>query len=109
MSKNINPNLKLTTVAFEPAIVLVEGKRNSTAGGSAILKNIGDETFVCRSVSASCGCTTPSGIETGTTLEPGETRELHFSIQLNTPSNKYIYVHGNCTTVSLTISKNITE
>jgi hypothetical protein len=107
MIDNINPNLKLTTVVFEPEIIVVTGKRNQTVTGSVMVKNTGDETFVCQSVAKSCGCTTPSGINTGTIIEPGESKELNFSIQLSTPSDKFIYVHGNATAISLRIAKNI--
>jgi hypothetical protein len=94
-------------VVFEPDVVLVTGRRNDTVSGKALVKNIGNETFVCQSVSKSCGCTTPSGINTGTIIEPGESNELNFSIQLGTPSDKFIYVHGNATAISLRITKNI--
>jgi hypothetical protein len=107
MTDNINPNLKLTTVVFEPEVVVVTGSRNQTVSGKALVKNIGNETFVCQSVSKSCGCTTPSGINTGTIIEPGESKELDFTIQLGTPSDKFIYVHGNATAISLRITKNI--
>jgi hypothetical protein len=109
MSENINPNLKLTTVVFEPEIIVVEGKRDQTVGGSVMVKNIGDETFICQSVAKSCGCTTPSGVTTGTIIEPGESKELSFTIKLGTPSDKFIYVHGNATAISLRIAKRILQ
>jgi len=107
MSDNINPELKLTTVVFEPEVVVVTGKRNQTVSGKALVKNTGENTFFCRSVSKSCGCTTPSGINAGTIIEPGESKELSFTIQLGTPSDKFVYVHGNATAISLRIAKNI--
>lgn len=104
-----NPNLTLTTVVFEPEIIVVEGKRDETVKGSVMVKNIGNETFVCQSVSKSCGCTNPSGITTGTIIEPGESKELSFEIKLSTPSDKFIYVHGNATAISVRIAKHILE
>ena len=107
MTDNINPELKLTTVVFEPEVVVVTGKRDQTVSGKALVKNTGENTFFCKSVAKSCGCTTPSGISGGTIIEPGESKELHFTIKLGTPSDKFIYVHGNATAISLRISKNI--
>ena len=107
MSEIINPNLKLTTVVFEPEVIVVEGKRDETVSGSVMVKNIGEETFICQDVSKSCGCTTPLGVNTGTIIEPGESKELSFTIKLGTPSDKFIYVFGNSTAISLRIAKNI--
>ena len=108
MENNLDPNNDLTTIVFEPANVIVTGQKNQTVSGSSLVKNIGTTRFTCRSVAKSCGCTTPSGIDTGTIIEPGESKELFFSIELSTPADKFIYVHGNCTTISLRITKQIT-
>lgn len=108
MEKNLDPNNDLTTIEFEPANVIVTGKKNETVSGSSKVKNIGTTRFTCRSVAKSCGCTTPWGIDTGTIIEPGESKELSFNIELSTPADKFIYVHGNCTTISLRITKQIT-
>ncbi len=108
MENNLEINNDITKIVFEPSSVTVTGQKNQTVSGSSIIKNIGTTRFTCRSVAKSCGCTTPSGIDTGTIIEPGESKELFFSIELSTPADKFIYVHGNCTTISLRIIKQIT-
>jgi len=108
MENNLEINNDITTIVFEPSSVTVTGQKNQTVSGSSIIKNIGTTRFTCRSVAKSCGCTTPSGIDTGTIIEPGESKELFFSIELSSPADKFIYVHGNCTTISLRIIKQIT-
>lgn len=108
MENNLEINNDITTIVFEPSSVTVTGQKNQTVSGSSMVKNIGTTRFTCRSVAKSCGCTTPSGIDTGTIIEPGESKELFFSIELSTPADKFIYVHGNCTTISLRIIKQIT-
>lgn len=97
----------LTTIIFEPEVVVVTGKKDETVFGKSTVKNVGENPFFCSQVSKSCGCTTPEGVAAGTVIEPGESKELTFSIKLGTPSDKFIYVAGNATTISLRIAKNI--
>lgn len=96
-----------TTIVFIPESVVVTGKRDDTVSGKAVVKNTGDKVFYCQSVTKSCGCTTPEGINVGTEIAPGEEKELIFNITLSTPSDKFIYVNGNATTAALRIVKNI--
>ena len=93
-----------TTIEFTPNEVLVKGTRNSQQTGKSTLKNIGEVDFICKNVSANCGCTVPRNIKTGTILKPGETIEVDFSIKLGTQGTKRIFVMGNCVTASLGIN-----
>jgi hypothetical protein len=96
-----------TVLQFNPATVLVKGKRNEHGTGKSTLTNIGEVDFVCRSVTSSCGCTTPNNIKTGQVLKAGESVEITFSRHLTSPGTKYVYVSGNCTTVSLAVAAEI--
>jgi hypothetical protein len=40
----------------------------------------------------------------GQILKPGESVEISFSRHLTSPGTKYVYVSGNCTTVSLAVA-----
>jgi hypothetical protein len=96
-----------TVLQFSPATVVVMGKRNDHGVGKATLTNIGNSDFVCRDVTSSCGCTKPDNIKTGQILKPGESIEITFSRHLTSPGTKYVYVSGNCTTVSLAVGAEI--
>ena len=96
-----------TELQFNPENVLVTGERNSSQIGKATLTNIGSVDFICRSVTSSCGCTTTNNLKPGTVLKPGESIEISFTRKLSSPGTKYIYVSGNCVTVSLPIAAEI--
>jgi hypothetical protein len=96
-----------TVLKFNPESYTLSGTRNSSQTGKVSLTNIGEVDFICRSVTSSCGCTTTNDVKPGTTLKPGESVEISFTRQLNSPGTKYIYVSGNCVTVSLPIAAQI--
>jgi hypothetical protein len=96
-----------TVLQFSPATVLVSGKRNAHGTGTSTLTNIGEVDFICKGVTSSCGCTTPNNIKTGQILKAGESIEITFSRHLTSPGTKYVYVSGNCTTVSLAVAAEI--
>lgn len=96
--------MRNTTIVFEPSTILLSGKRDTKVEGMAKLKNIGEEDFLCKGVSSSCGCTTQQSIKTGTKIAKGEDIDILFSVKLSTPGVKHIYVSGNCVTASLSIN-----
>jgi hypothetical protein len=96
-----------TVLQFNPGTVLVKGKRDEHGTGKTTLTNVGEVDFICRSVTSSCGCTTPDDIQTGQVLKPGESIEVNVTRHLTSPGTKYVYVSGNCTTVSLAIAAEI--
>jgi hypothetical protein len=99
--------MESTELEFNPEAVVVSGARNSSQTGKASLKNIGSVDFICRSVTSSCGCTTTNNIKPGSVLKPGESVEISFTRKLSSPGTKFIYVSGNCVTVSLPIAAEI--
>lgn len=96
-------NLINTILKATPESVVLEGPRDSNKTGQFVLKNEGSIDFVCRSVTKSCGCTMPTGLQTADIIKPGESVTISFNIDLKTPGTKYIYVFGNADTVSLAI------
>jgi len=96
-----------TVLEFNPESVIVSGARNSSQTGKASLKNIGEVDFICRGVTSSCGCTTTNDVKPGTVIKPGESVEISFTRKLSSPGTKFIYVSGNCVTVSLPIAAQI--
>ena len=103
-------NLEINaTLSHSPESIVIQGKRNETKSEKFLLTNTSEVMFTCRSVTASCGCTIPSGITAGTTINPGESIELEFTIKLETPGTKYIYIFGNIDPYALSINLDITE
>ena len=96
-----------TVLQFNPATVLVSGARNAHVTGTSTLTNIGEVDFICRGITSSCGCTTPDDIQPGQILKPGESIQITVNRHLTSPGTKYVYVSGNCTTVSLAVAAEI--
>lgn len=96
-------NLINTVLEANPESVILEGSRNSNKSGVFTITNKGSIDFVCRSVTKSCGCTMPTGLQPADIIKPGESKQLSFSIDLKTPGTKYIYVFGNADTLALPI------
>lgn len=103
--ENININ---TILSVDPVSVVLQGERNSTQSGKFTITNIGNTEFNCRSITKSCGCTMPEGIQAGSIIAPGASLDLTFTIDLKTPGTKYIYLFGNLEeNISLPIHLNI--
>jgi hypothetical protein len=93
---------------FSPSSYTLTGGRDTTQSGVFKVTNDSTIDFVCRSITASCGCTTPTGIATGTIIKPGESVDLEFFINLKSPGTKYVYIFGNAETITLPISLQLT-
>ena len=96
-------NLINTELKANPESIILEGERDSNKSGEFTITNTGSIDFICRSVTKSCGCTMPTGLQPADIIKPGESIKLNFNIDLKTPGTKYIYVFGNADTLSLPI------